>query len=195
MEEPTTTPAAETPAEVPTETPVTEPVVEKAPEMPEVMPVAEEAAPTPAAAMPEAAAAAPAAAMNMNAATFMPGSNGPLPAELHGWNWGAFFLTWIWGIGHRTWISLLVFIPFVNIVMPFVLGAKGNEWAWQNRPFASVGQFKLTQKAWTMWGAIVFGVSLLMFILSFGALMAMIGLAAGSDSSLMDDTEYLTEDY
>ncbi len=211
MEEPTK-PANETPTETPveasTETPAAEvmPAAEAAPAMPQALPAAEEAAPTPATSMPEsapavtvppvqpAATAAPAAA-NMNAATFVPGGNGPLPAELHGWNWGAFFLSWIWGIGHRTWISLLAFIPFANIVMPFVLGAKGNEWAWQNRPFASVEQFKQTQRAWTIWGAVMFGVSLLLAILFFGAIMAMVGVTAMSDSSYTDGTDYMTEEY
>ncbi|VFS51713.1 hypothetical protein [Budvicia aquatica] len=55
------------------------------------------------------------------------GALAEIPAEIRGWNWGAFFLHWIWGIGNNTFIAFLVFIPFVNLVMPFVLGAKGNE--------------------------------------------------------------------
>ena len=50
-----------------------------------------------------------------------------LPPELKGWNWGAFLLNWIWGIGNSTYIAFLMFVPLVNIVMLFVLGAKGNE--------------------------------------------------------------------
>ena len=73
-----------------------------------------------------------------------------------GWNWGAFFLNWIWGIGNKTYIALLMFIPFVNIVMLFMLGAKGNEWAWKNREWESVEQFKKVQKAWAVWGFILF---------------------------------------
>jgi len=30
-----------------------------------------------------------------------------LPPEIKGWNWGAFWLTWIWGIRNRTWIAFL----------------------------------------------------------------------------------------
>ena len=54
-----------------------------------------------------------------------------LPPEVKRWNWGAFFLNWIWAIGNEVWIGLLALIPYVNIVMVFVLGAKGSEWAWK----------------------------------------------------------------
>lgn len=79
-----------------------------------------------------------------------------LPAELKGWNWGAFWLTWIWGIRNRTWIAFLTFIPFVSFVMPFVLGAKGNKWAWQNQTWESIEQYKASQRRWAMWGLIIF---------------------------------------
>ena len=55
-----------------------------------------------------------------------------IPAEIDGWNWGAFLLNWIWGIGNNTFIALQTFIPVVGLVMPFVLGAKGNRWAWRH---------------------------------------------------------------
>lgn len=93
-----------------------------------------------------------------------------LPAELKGWNWGAFFLSWIWGIAHRVWISLIVlvlgFIPVVGgigaLVMAIILGLKGNEWAWQNREFASIEEFKKVQKAWAIWGLVVFTLGLIL---------------------------------
>lgn len=66
-----------------------------------------------------------------------------------GWNWGAFFLSWIWGIGNQVWISFLVFIPIFGwFIMPFILGAKGNEWAWKKGNWQSVEHFKKTQKTW-----------------------------------------------
>src|SRR5262245_27966170 len=55
-----------------------------------------------------------------------PASGTQLPPTIEGWNWGAFWLTWIWGIRNRVWISLLALIPVVGIVMHFVLGAKGT---------------------------------------------------------------------
>ncbi len=62
-----------------------------------------------------------------------------VPAEIKKWNWGAFFLSWIWGIGNQVWISLLGLIPIVNIVMIFVLGAKGNEWAVESQKLGKCG--------------------------------------------------------
>lgn len=83
------------------------------------------------------------------------GKNSPVPEEIKGWSWGAFFLNWIWGIGNSTFIALLMFVPIVNIAMPFVLGAKGNKWAWQNRTWRSVEQFKKTQKKWAISGLVL----------------------------------------
>ena len=78
------------------------------------------------------------------------GKNAVVPPEIAGWNWGAFFLNWIWGLGNSTFIALLTLLPFVNIVMVFVLGAKGNAWAWQNKRWDSVEHFKRVQRKWTI---------------------------------------------
>lgn len=83
------------------------------------------------------------------------GSNAVVPPEINRWNWGAFLLTWIWGIGNSTFIAFLMFVPFVNFIMWFVLGAKGSAWAWQNKQWDSVEDFKRTQRKWAMAGAIV----------------------------------------
>lgn len=83
------------------------------------------------------------------------GAMAVVPREIRGWNWGAFLLTWIWGIGNNVLIALLMFVPLLNIVMWFVLGAKGNEWAWQHKRWDSVEHFRRVQRAWTKWGVIV----------------------------------------
>lgn len=90
-----------------------------------------------------------------------------LPPELRGWNWGAFWLTFIWGIAHKTNIALLSLIPGINIIMMFVLGAKGNHWAWKNRDWQSKEQFKDTQKIWLIWGWGLFIIVILLGILNF----------------------------
>ena len=90
-----------------------------------------------------------------------------LPAELKGWNWGAFWLTWIWGIRNRTYIAFLAFIPFASFVMPFVLGAKGNKWAWQNQKWDSIEQYKASQRRWAMWGLIIF-IIVISIMIGFG---------------------------
>jgi len=86
---------------------------------------------------------------------------GELPPEIRGWNWGAFLLTFIWGLGNRVWISLLVFVPVLNIFWFIVLGLKGNEWAWKAKPWPSVADFKAAQKKWAIAGLVVFGLSIL----------------------------------
>lgn len=73
-----------------------------------------------------------------------------LPPEISGWNWGAFLLNWIWGICNGTFLALLVFVPFVGFIMPFVLGAKGSEWAWRNKRWDSVEHFKRVQRNWAI---------------------------------------------
>ena len=78
-----------------------------------------------------------------------------IPRELDNWSWGAFFLNWIWGLGNSTYIALLMFVPFVNLVMIFILGARGNAWAWKNRQWRDVEHFKRVQKAWALWGLVV----------------------------------------
>lgn len=72
-----------------------------------------------------------------------------VPPQIKGWNWGAMLLNWIWGLGNSTYLALLMFVPFVNFVMFFVLGAKGNEWAWRNKRWESVEHFQRVQRRWT----------------------------------------------
>src|SRR3989338_2618991 len=89
-----------------------------------------------------------------------------VPEEIKGWNWGAAGLTWIWGVYHGVWISLLTFIPIVNIIMIIVLGFKGNEWAWRARPWESVERFVFSQKKWKPWGIVFFALIILGLISS-----------------------------
>lgn len=91
------------------------------------------------------------------------GPNAVVPRDVDRWNWGAFLLTWIWGIGNNTLIAFLVFVPFVNIVMWILLGVKGSAWAWQNKRWDSIDDFKQTQRKWALWGAIVPVVAVLLF--------------------------------
>ena len=90
----------------------------------------------------------------------------PIPPEIDRWNWGAFLLSWIWGVGNNTFIALLALIPiFGQLVMPFVLGAKGSRWAWRNGRWDSVEHFKRVQRLWAIWGVIIW----LAFITLWGA--------------------------
>ena len=72
-----------------------------------------------------------------------------LSAEFERWNWGAFGLTWIWGIANRTPAAWFVLVPFVGwIGMPFLLGLKGNEWAWRNGSWPDLETFRRVQRSW-----------------------------------------------
>lgn len=129
----------------------TAPTTETAPTMPE--PNLNQATPNPTSIQKEphdfAAAVQPSQpAANRGANTS--GSIGPVPDEIKGWNWGAFFWTWLWAVAHNVWIGLIALI--FTFPMNIVLGIKGSEWAWQSRKFESVEQFKATQKKWTIWG-------------------------------------------
>ena len=70
------------------------------------------------------------------------------PGELKRWNWAAFLWGPVWAIGHNVWIGLLTLIPYVGLVMFFVLGAKGNQWAWEKNSYGSLEQFQARQNKW-----------------------------------------------
>lgn len=91
-----------------------------------------------------------------------------MPDELDRWNWGAFLLNWIWGIGNNTFIALLTLVPVVGLVMPFVLGAKGNRWAWRNGRWDNVEHFKRVQRAWAKWAVVVWIGAIILFGGIFG---------------------------
>jgi hypothetical protein len=91
-----------------------------------------------------------------------------MPAELDRWNWGAFLLHWIWGVGNNTFIALLMFVPLVGLVMPFVLGAKGSRWAWRNGRWDSVAHFKRVQRLWAIWGVVIWLGAIALFGGMFG---------------------------
>lgn len=89
------------------------------------------------------------------------GDQSEVPEEIKNWNWGAAGLTWIWGASHRVWLSFLTFIPLVGFIMRFVLGSKGNEWAWRAEKWESVEAFKKEQEKWRVVGIVFFIFSLL----------------------------------
>ena len=89
-----------------------------------------------------------------------------VPAEIDRWNWGAFILSGIWAIAHGVWIGLLAFVPFVGFIMAFVLGSKGNEWAWRKKRWASVETFKRSQRNWTLGGVAVLALVVVLSVVS-----------------------------
>jgi hypothetical protein len=98
-----------------------------------------------------------------------------VPTEIDRWNWGAFLLNWIWGVGNNTFIALLTFVPFLGLIMPFVLGAKGSAWAWRNGRWDSIEQFKRVQRLWAIWGLIIWIVMIGLFGGLFGGVFYLLG--------------------
>ena len=109
----------------------------------------------------------------------------PIPPQLNRWNWGAFLLNWIWGLGNGTYIALLMFVPLVNIVMLFVLGAKGSEWAWKNQQWSSDEQFLKTQRHWAIAGFIVVSCLLLVVGLVVLLFVTVTSLMRNNDAYMM----------
>ncbi|KRN99291.1 hypothetical protein [Companilactobacillus kimchiensis] len=88
-----------------------------------------------------------------------------VPAEIKGWNWGAFMYNIFWGIGNKTYLPLLCLIPLFNIVWIFVVGFKGNTWAWQKGDYKDVETFKAVQATWNRAGLIQFIIAIVCVVL------------------------------
>jgi len=94
-----------------------------------------------------------------------------LPEDVGGWNWGAFWLTWIWGMANNVWVAFAAFLPGACLIVPFILGARGSEWAWQHRRYErGTAEFRAAQRKWAIWGWI-FGIP--MTALTIWALVVM----------------------
>lgn len=105
--------------------------------------------------------------------------------DLSKWSWGAFSLSWIWGFFNGCWWMFLVklgtflmsvfffwvpllpiFITVVDLGLSIFFGAKGTEWAWNNRSWSSVESFNSTQKTWNTVGLVLFLLGIFIFVFS-----------------------------
>lgn len=93
------------------------------------------------------------------------GPGTPVPPEIQGWSWAGFLMSWIWSIAHSAWLGLVLCL-LLGIIGNIVQGVKGNEWAWQNRRWESIEQFKATQRVWVIWGLVLLGVGVVIWIIS-----------------------------
>ena len=113
------------------------------------------------------------------------GKDSVVPAEVKGYSWGAFTLSWIWGIFNNSWFTMFAFlgailslIPFIGWLIPWALciwfGFRGNEWAWQNKKWESVEHFHKVQRIWAIVGLALFGIGIVLSVLLFA-----VGILAG----------------
>lgn len=98
-----------------------------------------------------------------------------IPDEIKRWNMGAFWFSWIWGIFNRSYVALLALIPILNFIVPFYLGAKGNELAWRNIKWVSVDELKAEQRLWSI------GAWIIIILLVFGIGIRFINLSRSED--------------
>jgi len=98
------------------------------------------------------------------------GESAIVPEEVKGWSWAGFGLTWIWGVFNGVLISLLALIPFFAFVWAIVLGIKGREWAWRNKKWNSVEDFKNTQRPWDIAGIVLFAIWVVAIVIIPGVL-------------------------
>lgn len=101
------------------------------------------------------------------------GEHSEIPDEIKGWNWGAAGTNIVWGLSNNVYIALLYMLPYVGFIMIFVLGAKGNEWAWKQNQWESPQKFLEVQNMWKNWG-IAFFILMLVFSLP-GIVFAIMG--------------------
>lgn len=135
-------------------------------------------------AVPAYAAAGPGYGVPQSS-TVLPGQ---APAEVVGWNWGAFQLSLFWAAAMNRWgwfAAILVAHPLTcglfGLVAAIHLGMKGNELAWESRQWQSVEHFLDTQRVWNAWGKGLFIASVILFGLYM--LLMLIAAATGGLSS------------
>lgn len=116
------------------------------------------------------------------AAPVATGKSGAFPAELNGWNWGAFFMGWIWALGMSNVIGFLLCF-FLGGIGNIIVGIKGNEWAWKSRQFSSVEEFRAVQHAWAVWGVVLFIASILITFVVILFTVILAGTAAVNSTS------------
>jgi hypothetical protein len=78
-----------------------------------------------------------------------------IPEEIKGWSWVSSLwclapLPWIWGWTYlfHLEISLSLSISVFCLIVSFVFGNKGKEWAWRHKHWKNLNQFKLTRILW-----------------------------------------------
>lgn len=102
-------------------------------------------------------------------------ASGEIPKKAKGWSWAAFLWGPIWAIGNKVWWGLLTLVPVVNLVMIFVLAAKGKKQAWAKAEAAgkTIEQFVKVQKRWVI-------IWLILFVLQITASVGAVVIGGGA---------------
>lgn len=100
--------------------------------------------------------------------------------DLDRWHWGAFFLGWIWGVFNHVYWTLvaLIPIPLLGLVINIIAAIKGRRQSWENgrwRP-EDYERFEKNQKGWSIAGIVVFGVCVLLSIISWSILASTLSI-------------------
>lgn len=91
----------------------------------------------------------------------------PVPQEIRGLCWNGLVFSFFWALAHRLWLpALLMFVPYINFTIPFILLIKGNEWAWQKGTWQSVDEFKAKQRSWTIASMVILAFPALIILLA-----------------------------
>jgi hypothetical protein len=95
-------------------------------------------------------------------------------ASPRGFNWGAFFLSWIWSIFNRSLniptivLLVLCLTPYIGFAFALVLaiysGVTGHKRAWRNGKWRDMEHFVSVQRRWAVLGLLQFIAAILLFI-------------------------------
>ncbi|MDY7005018.1 MAG: serine/threonine-protein kinase [Cyanobacteriota bacterium] len=112
-------------------------------------------------------------------------SSNDVPAEIIGWNWGAFLLPGFWCLTNHVWIGLIAWIDLSSVTLGMgwlltgiVLGLKGNEWAWKSRKWKNVAEFRNHQRIWSIisllliLSVVIIGILVILFLFVIAAFIA-----------------------
>lgn len=112
------------------------------------------------------------------------GRGTPVPVEIQGWSWAGFLMSWIWAFAHKASAAaaltlLLAFFGPATIIGSVICAVKGNEWAWQNRRWESLEQFKNTQRVWMNVGIVIWGLAVVVLLLFLPDIREAMGIDKG----------------
>ena len=93
------------------------------------------------------------------------------------WNWGAFMFSIFFGFATKAWLCFLTLVPLVNIVWPFVCGAKGEKWAWETGEY-DFNAFQVMVKSWNRAGLFAFILAVVVIVINIVAAASFTALIA-----------------